>query len=301
MRKVVIIGVDALEYDLVEKWNLKNLKQVEYGKTILPISEEDCYYYVEPSTYIMWTSFVTGKPPRENGVKLFTKYRFPLDVLIETVFFKWFKIGKKPRPAHYDRKKFYGIVEVFDKINYGIRKMGFARPPRREDINSDTIFDVVKPSVALHIPVFSNEDFPPYEKKIVKAIEDKMYKPIFRLACMEDFELKVKETYDWIRKNSSWKLFMQYFYVLDAIQHVFYNRMDVIFEFYKLFDKFVSSLSSRLNELDDDVLLLIVSDHGQHRGIHTNHGFYSVNKPLGLKNPRLIDFRWIIQDYLGGL
>jgi len=35
--RVMIIGIDALEYELVEKWNLNNLMQEEYGKVALPI------------------------------------------------------------------------------------------------------------------------------------------------------------------------------------------------------------------------------------------------------------------------
>jgi hypothetical protein len=35
MKRVVILGLDALEYDLVEKFDLKNLKQTEYGKIAL--------------------------------------------------------------------------------------------------------------------------------------------------------------------------------------------------------------------------------------------------------------------------
>ena len=37
--RVVILGIDALEYNRVEEWDLHHLKQQEYGKTIVPISE----------------------------------------------------------------------------------------------------------------------------------------------------------------------------------------------------------------------------------------------------------------------
>ena len=32
--RVLILGIDALEYNLVEEWDLKYLKQKEYGKMI---------------------------------------------------------------------------------------------------------------------------------------------------------------------------------------------------------------------------------------------------------------------------
>ena len=54
--KTLIIGIDALEYDLVKKYNLKNLLQKEYGKTIVPLGKSGY-----PQTVQVWASFLTGK------------------------------------------------------------------------------------------------------------------------------------------------------------------------------------------------------------------------------------------------
>jgi len=76
IKKVLILGLDALEYDLVEKWNLKNLKQEEYGKTELPIKKEDGYLYPEPATVIIWPCFITGMPPKKMGIQTVKIYPF---------------------------------------------------------------------------------------------------------------------------------------------------------------------------------------------------------------------------------
>jgi len=60
INKALILGIDAIEYDLVEKWDLKNLKQEEYGKTELPLLPGQ-----EPVTTIIWPCFITGKNPKE--------------------------------------------------------------------------------------------------------------------------------------------------------------------------------------------------------------------------------------------
>ena len=63
--KVLILGIDALEYSLVEKWDLKHLKQKEYGKVIVPIYQGAG----EPVTLVVWPCFITGKEPKDMGYK----------------------------------------------------------------------------------------------------------------------------------------------------------------------------------------------------------------------------------------
>ena len=51
---IAILAIDALEYDLVEKFQCRNLMQKFYGKT--DISE-----FSEPRTMVLWSSFMTGR------------------------------------------------------------------------------------------------------------------------------------------------------------------------------------------------------------------------------------------------
>lgn len=57
---IVVLAVDGLEYDKVEEFGCKNLKQEYYGKT--DISE-----FSEPRTMVLWSSFITGMN-KENEV-----------------------------------------------------------------------------------------------------------------------------------------------------------------------------------------------------------------------------------------
>jgi hypothetical protein len=50
----VVFAIDALEYDLVERFRCRHLMQDFYGKT--NISE-----FSEPRTMVLWSSFMTGK------------------------------------------------------------------------------------------------------------------------------------------------------------------------------------------------------------------------------------------------
>ena len=56
--KVIVLGIDGLEYSLVEKWRLKNLKQKKYCK--LDLSE-----YKVIVTPPIWSSMLLGKIDEE--------------------------------------------------------------------------------------------------------------------------------------------------------------------------------------------------------------------------------------------
>ena len=51
---IVVLAIDALEYELVEKFDCKNLKQKFYGKT-------DISDFSQPRTMVLWSSFITGE------------------------------------------------------------------------------------------------------------------------------------------------------------------------------------------------------------------------------------------------
>jgi len=288
--KTLIIGIDALEYDLVKEWDLKNLMQEEYGRTQLPI-----YPGEEPNTRIVWPCFITGKMPHEMGYVTQKVFKPPLQFFIN-LFFPKIKFILSPRRDNPKdmieknaNKRFRLAMEIYALLS----RWHLVRKPVRDDIKAATIFETISPSIHLHIPVY-DENLPDYSSKVIEAIENKAYRSIFEMKCMHEFKQRTREVFDWWNKNE-WKLFMQYFWLLDGIQHVFYNNPKKIAKFYIMFDEFIGKLREKI---DDDTLLLIVSDHGQHKGIHTTHGFYSVNKPLGLRNPKLIDFRWTIEEIL---
>jgi len=289
IEKVIILGIDAIEYDLIEKWNLNNLKQKEYGKTIIPLSAGQ-----EPATEIIWPCFITGKEPEEMGyssLNIYSKSLKTIMPLILPVIRKLF-IDTKARNG---TQKIQGRSSLLYLSIILLKKVGLIHKPTKDDIKVETIFDNKKiKSIHLHIPILDKDAFPEYRKNIIKAISEKLHHPIIEIKQKNEFTNRSKEVYDCIKKNN-WQLFMQYFFVLDGVQHIFYRNHKKIAKFYLMFDEFIKKVSEII---DDKTLLLIVSDHGLKKGIHTPYGFYSVNKKLGLKNPKLIDFRGIIEEIL---
>ena len=289
IKRVLILGIDALEYDLVEQWNLQNLKQKEYGKIQLPLQPGQ-----EPATVIIWPCFITGKEPEEMGYSTVHVFSKPLQFLINILSPALRKIFVDEEAENRTEKK-QGKQSMLDKMAEIVKKFGLSHSPTRKDIHAQSLFDNKQiQSIHLHIPVYDEDGFPEYRSEIAKVIGEKAYQPILELAQKKEFRQRTREVFKYLKKDN-WQLLMQYFYVLDGVQHIYYNNPKKIAEFYLMFDEFVKKVSK---ELGPQTLLLIVSDHGQKKGIHTPYGFYSMNKKMNLNNPKIIDFKHEIENIL---
>lgn len=81
---MIILALDALDIQQVQKFNCKNLMQKEYGKT--SISD-----FKQERTVVLWASFLTGKN-MEAEIPLKTQWDF--NVPFEQTFLKFFKTYK---------------------------------------------------------------------------------------------------------------------------------------------------------------------------------------------------------------
>jgi hypothetical protein len=84
---IVILAIDALEYELVERFNCAHLKQEHYGKT--DISE-----FTEPRTMVLWTSFLTGRNTEKEILAKGKKAMWDTRIPIEDAFLKSFSAPK---------------------------------------------------------------------------------------------------------------------------------------------------------------------------------------------------------------
>jgi len=301
MKKVIILGLDALEYDLVTEWDLQNLMQEECGKTELPMDED--YVYDDPATPVIWTSFITGKKPSEHGVETVTVWN--------SRFMNWFTKRIYIKYLHKPAKKVdcqYPSAPPPEQIESGKRKKKptdilkrfgiYERFPEQADIRSDTIFDMPLRTIASRVPVYSpyEEAFPPAKATIAEALVKKgMYRVKWDMKCLKAWNERSKELLAYMEYQDKYDLLMHYFFTLDAVQHAFPDKLDKIKEWYVRADELAGKVREKLGP---DTLFLIVSDHGQKKGLHTPYGFYSANVKLDLKNPKLTDFRWFIEKEL---
>ncbi len=273
--RVLILGIDALEYDLVEELNLRNLKQVEYGKVIEPPTKL--------LTPILWTSFITGT--LEHGVEAFT-VKNPL-IKASKDFLGMLRIDPYIKPI-------WLFYRALTKAGMSSRRVD------KRDWQAKTIFDYAKNPVAISIPAYNEWEsihrlrleYPlarfvgkRHEKKAQECIE----------ANWRIFHRKMNYTSEMLERDD-WDLLMVHFLILDNIGHLYWYRPGKLRDAYRFMNNAVGELLSKVK----DQLVLIVSDHGMKKGLHTNYAFYSSNVPLGLKNPKLIDFHDLIIEKIKG-
>jgi len=67
---MIILAMDALDHNLVERYNCKNLMQTEHGQT-------DISDFELPRTVVLWASFLTGKN-MEAEIPVETQWEFKL-------------------------------------------------------------------------------------------------------------------------------------------------------------------------------------------------------------------------------
>lgn len=73
MGKVFVLGLDGLEYNFVDKWNLSNLLQEQNGKIEVPINKE----VGQPLSPQVWGSFLLDMLWRRNLLELGFGDRLP--------------------------------------------------------------------------------------------------------------------------------------------------------------------------------------------------------------------------------
>jgi len=269
--KVCIIGLDALDHDIVESLDLKNLKQIEYGKVDLLLKKNE-----EAITPILWCNFITGETPDVHGIKSFLKWENPLiEKIVSSIPYS--VIGGMRRNQ---------LASVLRKL--GFKKRGISS--MRQDIKCNTLFDYVNDSIAISIPSFNEDEVNEVLRRMLVEA------PAFRVKSLawKAFQNRKQRLFNAL--NKEWSLLMTHFYILDVIQHLYFYDTKYIQSVYKKIDSMIKEIKEKVS---NDLLFLIISDHGQKRGIHTNYGFYSCNQKLNLIFPKITDFVDIICKKLG--
>ncbi|MBN1376958.1 alkaline phosphatase family protein [Candidatus Woesearchaeota archaeon] len=118
---IVVFAIDALEYELVEKFGCNNLKQEYYGKT--NISE-----FSQPRTMVLWSSFMTGENKEKEVLKDGDKEMWNKKWPIEKTFFSEFK-----NPVILDLPGFSYDLKVHEKSRKLLKEFFEAKDKEEKD------------------------------------------------------------------------------------------------------------------------------------------------------------------------
>jgi predicted AlkP superfamily phosphohydrolase/phosphomutase len=237
MTKVVIIGIDSMDRELIGKY-LDNLPT--FKKIIKDSPNIKSTSVFPPDSDTAWASIYTGLNPAKHGIVNF------VDPLEKASIYQTDYLDV----SNIKGKTFWDIVGKFGKKVAPKTDEFQMYPP---DFEFD--FKVEKLDAPNRIPNSKSE----YKEYLDK----------FRDIVINEFKFGNN-----MLMNYDWDLFFFYSSALDFIQHVFWNYCDqndptypgdnnpfrdTIKNFYILYDNLVGEM---MENIDSDTIILIFSDHG---------------------------------------
>lgn len=124
---MIILGLDALDKKMVEKFKCKNLMQLEYGKT-------DISDFKLPRTIVLWSSFLAGKNMEK---KIPVKEQWKFNLKESETFFRFFNSYKAIDVPGFSHKQ---------KLHEGERKLlkGFFHDENSLEDYDDIVWKIHK-------------------------------------------------------------------------------------------------------------------------------------------------------------
>ena len=276
-RKIVILGIDGLEYNLVEEWDLKYLKQTSHVKTNL----SDFEVIVTPP---IWASMLTGKKIQEIEQPFIKRMRFIANKgNITQVKTPWYtKLGAKILPLTIRRRLGDTITKLLVPDPFKTTYDYLLRTKKYK-----TIFDYFERTWTNGVPSYGrNVSTPEIKAAMTEAIKGNL-KPLVEYA-MKTYEQDKKALFKAL--NEDYELIFWYTPFLDEISHFLIKKKLKLMNIYFDLNKLVKKVSERLNEND---VLYIISDHGMEPipddprgGNHSDHGFFSSNTGELIEKPQ---------------
>lgn len=283
MDKICVLVYDALDINLVEEFDLPNLKQKEYGKT--DISEFEI-----KSTPIICSSFLAGKnlqyeffnPPTPKVKKISSSINEVYQ------FIRW-NISPQLARSLSETFKDLGLLKKLRRGNVNSRK-------NIREINVKTLLDFFDSPKCVNVPTFNQKHWR-INYSLRDVIQKKISESEYESLVWKHFEENKKDLMDSLDNN----FILAWFKPPDLLGHIYRPNLDKMLEIYSRMDQ----LTKEVREAFDG-WILVIGDHGMEPlgrfGDHSNldYGYYSSNIELGLNNPKITDFYEIIKRRIFG-
>ncbi|NJE46080.1 hypothetical protein E3E35_01375 [Thermococcus sp. GR7] len=280
MGRIIILGIDGLEYDLVREWNLKYLQQRAFTKTDL----SDFEVIVTPP---IWASMLTGKKIPEIEEPFIRRQKFIAKKgNITRVRTPWYvKLGAKILPLPIRRMLGDWITSNPFEATYDYLLKNKKYP---------TIFDYFDKTWTNGIPSYGRNVSNPETKAAMREAIKGNLKPLVEYAMMT-YKQDRRALFDALDRD--YKLIFWYTPFLDEISHFYIRKKLKLMNLYFDVNKLVKEVSEKLDEGD---VLYIISDHGMEPipgdprgGDHSDHGFFSSNTGELIEKPQDL-FRLVV-------
>ena len=266
--RIIVLGIDGLEYNLVEEWDLKHLKQKAYTKTNL----DDFGVIITP---LIWAAMLTGQKIQEIENAFLKRARFfsenPGSVKSQQKQYWYAKMASKILPEKLKNKLIKKVLPNPFKETYDV----LIRKKYR------TIFDYFEKPWTNGIPAYGRNVTSDELKKAKEAAIAGNLTPLKNYA-MQVFKEDREKLFNALDKD--YDIIFWYTPFLDELEHFFITKKLRLLNVYMELNTMVKKIS---NSVDEDDVIYIISDHGMEvvknrknigiMGDHSDHGFFSSN------------------------
>ncbi len=274
--RIIILGIDGLEYTLIEEWNLKYLKQKAYTKTDL----SDFGVVITP---LIWAAMLTGRKIDEIEKIFLKRAKFfsetPRSVKVKTSQYSFAKIASKILPKKVKMWIIRNILpDPFEKTKNIIR-----------DKKYKTIFDFFDKTWTNGIPTYGRNVANKETRNVMKEASKGNLKPLIEYA-FRIYEEDKKQLFEALKKD--YELIFWYTPFLDEISHFYIRKKLKLMNIYLDLNNLIKKIYKIISPND---VLYIVSDHGMvpversvsgSFGEHSDYGFFSSNTGELIKKPQ---------------
>ena len=248
-KRVLLLGLDGATWDLVKPW-VEEGKLPAFKRLMSEASWGNLESTIPPLSPSAWTSIFTGVSPARHNIYNFVKRK-------ENSYFL--------TPISSKDRKVQPIWEVISTAGKRVVLVNipFSYPPDKVNgIMTTGLGTPSKSSNFVYPPEYKNKllkEFPDYdvdfnEDLILLSTKPKRFlQQIYRVT--EERIRLVKH----LLETEVWDFFAVVFRALDVVQHYFWDDKDIVFNYYKEFDDFLSYI---LNNLSNDTITCLCSDHG---------------------------------------
>lgn len=273
--KAFVFGIDGATFKLINKWRDK---LPVFNKLLRTSVTANLKSTIPPHTALAWPSLLTGVNPGKHGIFQF-----------------WKNQTHDYNPDFYQSKDIK--YKTIDKIlNDQGKKAGMVNIPMTHPPEPIDGFMITW-------PLYNTLNYT-YPKKLGRELAINKVTFANDLVTMykgeENYEEKAKEylskrlnSLQYLYKNFEWDLFFCVITEIDRISHYYWsyiddntrnkNKRNAVLNIYKEVDNILGTI---INNLDDDTLLAVVSDHGfaEARGNFYIHKFLIDNNYMKLND-----------------
>ena len=282
-KRIIVLGIDGLEYSLVKKWQLKNLMQKAYCKM-------DLSDYLVKVTPPIWGSMLTGKIDKEI-MKVWIRAAQYVDLKSDVKQKWWAKtvtIALPYIPPLIKNKIIYRLLEKMGENPFEVTS-NYVKEKKIPNI-----FQFFKKPWNNGIPSYGRLDNTPERRKLFeKAVGGDKKKLI-------DYEIKKynkdKSQLFSALDNKKYDIIFWYTPFVDSLGHIYIGKPLKLMKYYLEINNVVGEVKAR----DNNSNIYVVSDHGMEEvergwGMHNNYAFFSSNTGEKINKP--VQFFNLIKQY----